>query len=143
MMRHAGRARSRIEQSSPAIRFRSKKMAFGGGHVESRQVRAGEGAIRGALRREGMPLNDLAAGREDVHGGTRSAELPSSGGDDVALDVKHHAVDATVLSEVVENLRFTEAAVRPHGIGAELALLVLAAPALRDVEDRVVQREEQ
>ena len=36
VMRNAGWTRSRIEQSSLTIGFRSKEMAFGSGHVERR-----------------------------------------------------------------------------------------------------------
>ena len=80
---------------------RSQEVAFGGCDVKDVEVIAPETAIGGALGGDVVSLQHLTQGGEDVNRWARPAEFPAGGGDEVALGVQSHAINATMFSKIV------------------------------------------
>ena len=80
---------------------------------------------------------------EDGDARARPAQLPAAGGDDVAIRVPAHAVDAARLAEVVQDGERAERAIVQDRVGAQLAHRVQVVVALGDVERALVPGEEQ
>src|SRR5690349_6100274 len=102
-----------------------------------------KGAVGRSVDGNGVGFQHAAIGRKDIDHRAGAAILPASGGDDIALNVEAHAVDATVGVEVVQDLVFTHRTVVVDRVGAQFALLVLAIFTLRDVEPLHVSRDKQ
>ena len=85
-----------------------------------------------------MAFQNLAVGREHIHGGAGPARAIARGGDDVAICVQNHPVYAAIGAEVVQHAVRAQAAVGVDGIGAQLALFVGVAAGLRHIQNRVV-----
>ena len=81
-----------------------------------------------------MGLQHPTIGRKDIDHAARSTDFPAGGGDDVALRVETHAVDATMGIEIVQHLMIAQRAIVTDGIGAQFALLAVAILALGDIE---------
>ena len=81
------------------------------GDIESPQVTIAECAICRMVRWYGMRFNDPAVRSKNVDHRTRTTLFPARRGDDVALHVQAHAVDAAVRVEVVQHLVLADRAV--------------------------------
>src|SRR5262245_42372911 len=100
-----------------------------GGHVQRSKIGAAETAAIGAVGGERMALDHRAARREQVDQRPGSAAGPAAAGDDVAVAIEAHALDAALRSavirtECVKHVAMAGAAVRGNGIGAQLPPVV-------------------
>src|SRR5579883_1064176 len=143
-------------RASQALRFRPRPqratLAAGGGaeektldrgDVEIRQIAAAEGAVRGTAAWDGMHFFHFAGWRKDIDHGPGSTEFPAGGGDDVSFGIETHSVDTAMFAEIVQDFAGAERAVVFDRVSAQLALLLLFAAALRNIEDAVIERKQQ
>src|SRR5215216_682259 len=87
-------ARQNLIPASPRVRH-PVEPAVEGRDVENVEVSATEGAVcRAAGGGQEVLLQHRAIRDEDRDAGSRSAPLPTTGGDDVAAGVPAHAVDS-------------------------------------------------
>lgn len=98
--------------------FRSHPEKPGAGSdVERLQIRIAKGAVGRPVNWNRMRFQDPAVGRKNVNHRPRPALLPAGCGDDIALDIQAHAVNAAMGIEVVHHLVGANRAVVVEGIG--------------------------
>src|SRR6266545_6830192 len=118
-----------------------------GGDVERIEVPAAEAAFVRKIGRDRVGFEHCARGREHVDQRAWAAALPSADGDDVAVGIETHALDAAVVAamigaEAVQHDRVIDGAVVADRIGAQLPFVTLARLAIRHVQGLLVRRQQ-
>src|SRR5688572_5717021 len=101
-------------------------MTCDGCYIKRAEVSLAKSAVGRAVTWHGMGLQDASCGGEDVDHAAGAADFPARRGDDIAIDVEAHAINAAMGIEVVEDTVLPQCAVLLDGIGAQFAQLTVA-----------------
>src|SRR5712691_7491838 len=102
----------------------SEQVTAASGDVERAEISVAKGAVGRPVHRHGMRLQDAACGRKDIQHGPRPSLTPATAGDDVALSIQAHAIDASldtagVLPESVQYCVSPQGVIRLQGISTQ------------------------